>query len=31
MDGRYAGVPGFTFGLDLILDGLERVLRQSAK
>lgn len=26
MEGRYSGVPDFTFGLDLILDGLERTL-----
>jgi Tetracyclin repressor-like, C-terminal domain len=26
MEGHYDGVPEFTFGLDLILDGLERLL-----
>lgn len=26
MEGHYDGVPDFTFGLDLILDGLERLL-----
>jgi hypothetical protein len=26
MEGSYDGVPDFTFGLDLILDGLERIL-----
>jgi AcrR family transcriptional regulator len=26
MEGNYDGVPDFTFGLDLILDGLERLL-----
>ena len=26
MEGNYDGVPDFTFGLDLILDGLERIL-----
>ena len=26
MEGNYDGVPEFTFGLDLILDGLERIL-----
>jgi AcrR family transcriptional regulator len=26
MEGSYDGVPEFTFGLDLILDGLERIL-----
>jgi AcrR family transcriptional regulator len=26
MEGHYDGVPEFTFGLDLILDGLERIL-----
>jgi AcrR family transcriptional regulator len=26
MEGRYDGVPDFTFGLDLLLDGLERLL-----
>jgi hypothetical protein len=27
--GDYDGVPDFTFGLDLILDGLDRLLRAS--
>jgi hypothetical protein len=26
MEGSYDGVADFTFGLDLILDGLERIL-----
>jgi hypothetical protein len=26
MEGNYDGAPDFTFGLDLILDGLERIL-----